>query len=262
MPEPLRVSVVLPVRDDAPALRRCLEALATLSDTPDEIVVVDNGSSDDTADVARAGGARVVFEPVEGIASAAAAGYDAATGDVLVRFDSDAVPPVDWIARIRAAFTADPELAGLTGPGVFTGLPWPARLLAGVGYHGAYFGLIGLLIGRVPLYGSDLAIRRTAWLAVRDRFHRTDPMVHDDLCLTIHLGDRRLAFDPRIGVAVSARAVTPSRLRLATAKTRHTLRLHRGGLRRTPMALVLGALLGAGPIGALVPPRELGKRSR
>jgi glycosyltransferase involved in cell wall biosynthesis len=243
----LRVSVVLPVRDDAPALRRCLEALATLADAPDEVLVVDNGSSDDTAEVARAGGARVVFEPVEGIACAAAAGYDAATGDVLVRFDSDAVPPVDWIARIRAAFAADPELAGMTGPGVFTDLPRPARLLAGLGYHGAYFGLVGTLLGRVPLYGSNLAVRRTAWLAVRDRFHRQDPMVHDDLCLTVHLGDRRLRFDPRIGVAVSARAVTPRRLATAAEKTRHTVRVHASAFRATAAGRLLGPLLGAGP---------------
>ncbi|MGN6743796.1 MAG: glycosyltransferase family A protein [Amnibacterium sp.] len=253
---PVSVSVVLPVRDDAPALRRCLVALGTLTDRPDEIVVVDNGSSDGTAEVARSAGARVVTEPVAGIAKAAATGYDAATGDVLVRFDADAVPPVDWIARIRAAFTADPALAGLTGPGVFTELPWPARLLAGLGYHGAYFGLVGGMLGRVPLYGSDLAVRRSAWLEVRDRFHRDDPMVHDDLCLTIHLGDRRIAFDPRIGVAVSARAVTPRRLRVAGIKTRHTVRIHAAAFRRTLAGRVLSPLLGAGPVGALVPPWE------
>jgi glycosyltransferase involved in cell wall biosynthesis len=251
MREPLRVSVVLPVRDDAPALGRCLEALRTLTDLPDEVLVVDNGSSDDTAEVARAAGARVVHEPVEGISSAAAAGYDAATGDVLVRFDSDAIPPVDWIARIRAAFTEDPELAGLTGPGVFTDLPWPLRVLAGLGYHGAYFGLVGSMLGRVPLYGSDLAIRRTAWLAVRDRFHRRDPMVHDDLCLTVHLGDRRLRFDPRIGVAVSARAVTPRRLRTAAEKTRHTVRLHAQAFRGTAAGRLIGPVLGGGPPGRL-----------
>ncbi|HEV7624688.1 MAG TPA: glycosyltransferase family A protein [Amnibacterium sp.] len=244
MPDPLRVSVVLPVRDDAPALRRCLEALATLTDGADEIVVVDNGSCDGTADVARAAGARLVVEPVRGIASAAAAGYDAATGDVLVRLDSDAVPPVDWIARIRDAFAADPELAGLTGPGVFTDLPGPARLLAGLGYHGAYFGLIGSMLGRVPLYGSNLAIRRTAWLAARNGFHRHDPMVHDDLCLTVHLGDRRLRFDPRIGVAVSARAVTPRRLGTAARKTRHTVRVHASAFRSTAAGRLLGPLLG------------------
>jgi glycosyltransferase involved in cell wall biosynthesis len=257
---PPTLSVVLPVRDDAPALQRCLEALATLDERPDEIVVVDNGSSDDTARVASEGGARVVTEPVPGIASAAAAGYDAATGDVLVRFDSDAVPPVDWIRRIRAAFEADPDLVGLSGPGVFTDLPAPLRLLAGLGYHGAYFGLVGLMIGRPPLYGSNLAVRRSAWLGVRDRFHRDDPEVHDDLCLTVHLGDAKLGFDPRMAVAVSARAVTPRRLWTAAGKTRHTLRLHDEAVRATPAGRLLGPLLGVGTLGALVPPWEGSRR--
>ena len=256
MAEPLRLSVVLPVRDDAQALRRCLVALSMLSDEPDEVLVVDNGSSDATGAIARESGARVVRQPVPGIAKAAATGYDAATGDVIVRFDADGVPPVDWIARIRAAFTDDPELAGLTGPGVFTSLPMPLRLLAGLGYHGAYFGLIGAMLGRTPLYGSNLAMRRTAWLAARERFHSDDPMVHDDLCLTVHLDNRRFRFDPRLAVAVSARAVTPARLRTAGIKTLHTVRVHPEALRATRTGRLLSPLLGGGPIGALVPPWE------
>src|SRR5690606_36645832 len=54
------VSVVIPVKDDAALLARCLEALARQTRLPDEIIVVDNNSSDDSALVAVAGGARVV----------------------------------------------------------------------------------------------------------------------------------------------------------------------------------------------------------
>ena len=45
------VSVVIPVKDDGPRLRRCLRALAMQTRPPDEIVVVDNGSTDDSADI-------------------------------------------------------------------------------------------------------------------------------------------------------------------------------------------------------------------
>ena len=54
------ISVVIPVYNDAALLRRCLEALAAQTRRADEIVVVDNGSTDDSAEVARRGGARVV----------------------------------------------------------------------------------------------------------------------------------------------------------------------------------------------------------
>ena len=79
------VSVVIPVKDDAVALRSCLEVLTRQSLAPLEIVVVDNGSSDDSAAVAMAYGARVVAEPSPGIPAAASTGYDAARGEVIAR---------------------------------------------------------------------------------------------------------------------------------------------------------------------------------
>jgi len=64
----------------------------TLSDVPDlvdEVVVVDNNSSDRTAEVARGLGARVVLETVQGYGAAYKAGFRAATGDVIVTMDGD-----------------------------------------------------------------------------------------------------------------------------------------------------------------------------
>lgn len=102
MTEP-RVSVVIPVRDDAGHLDRCLRALAVQTSPPWEVVVVDNGSTDDTPAVARAHGARVVPQPRVGIPVAAATGYDAARGEVIARLDADSVPPPDWVARVVEA---------------------------------------------------------------------------------------------------------------------------------------------------------------
>jgi glycosyltransferase involved in cell wall biosynthesis len=255
----LRLSLILPVRDDAVLLRRCLEAVATLDPAPFETIVVDNGSSDDSAAVAAAAGARVLSEPTPGILRAAAAGYDAARGDVVVRVDADAVPAVDWLGRIADRFAADPSLTGLTGPGVFVDLPRPAAALAAACYYGLYFGLVGrLLLGRPPLYGSNLALRRDAWTAIRDAVHREDAGVHDDLDLTVHLGTGALIrLDRAIAVAVSSRAVlSGSRLRTAAQRTRHTLRLHPEAFRATAAGRLLGPLLGLGAAGALVPPWE------
>ena len=83
------VSVVIPVKDDAALLTRCLSALAAQDRPVDEIIVVDNGSSDDSADRARAAGARVVRCDDPGIPAAASAGYDAARGDLILRRDAD-----------------------------------------------------------------------------------------------------------------------------------------------------------------------------
>ena len=93
----LSLSVVIPCKDDAGPLSRCLEALKAQTVAPLEVIVVDNNSSDDSARVAAGYGARVFSETAPGIAAAASTGYDAALGDVIVRCDADTLPPCDCI---------------------------------------------------------------------------------------------------------------------------------------------------------------------
>lgn len=180
------VSVVIPVRDDAAELRACLDRLARQSLTPFEVVVVDNGSLDDSAAVARAAGARVVTEPRPGIPHAAATGYDAARGEVIARLDADSRPGPDWVAQVAAAFVED-DVDAVTGPGRFHDVPWLLRGPAALVYLGAYFVLSGLALANVPLWGSSMGIRRSVWERASGLVHR-DADVHDDMDLAFVLG--------------------------------------------------------------------------
>ncbi|NUL46518.1 glycosyltransferase family 2 protein [Cellulosimicrobium funkei] len=200
--------MVIPARDDAELLGRCLRALGRQSLAPAEVIVVDNASSDATAAVAAAHGARVLTEPRIGIWAAAATGYDAAEAPVIARLDADSLPPPDWVESIAAALDRRPHAAAVTGWGVFEDLPRCWGVPAAAVYLGAYYALGYTAAARSPLWGSNMAVRRTAWHEVRDRVHRTEREVHDDLDLALALGPHRVvAADPRLVVGVSARSL-------------------------------------------------------
>ena len=202
------VSVIIPARDDAVALTECLRRLARQTVAPLEVVVVDNASSDDTAAVAVARGARVVPEARVGIPAAAATGYDSAVGDVIARLDADSRPDDRWVERIATTFRADAALDAVTGSGEFFDLPWVVRGAVSGVYLGAYYGLCHLALGHTALWGSSMAMRRSVWLEVRSLVSRDDPDLHDDLDLAFALGPgRRIRYDPHLRVGVSARSL-------------------------------------------------------
>ena len=147
------------------------------------MIVVDNGSTDATADVARAAGARVVDEPVRGIWPATAAGFDAASGDVLARLDADSVPDPGWLAEIERRMSRPDLPTVVTGTGTFYGGNPATRWIARHVYIGGYFTWIGMLLGHPPIFGSNYAIRRDAWQQLRSIVHRDRADVHDDLDL-------------------------------------------------------------------------------
>ena len=111
-----RVSVVVPARDEAERLPSLLAGLAASSPAPAEVVVVDDGSTDATAAVARAAGARVVAagDPPPGWigkAHACQRGADEAVGDVLVFLDADVEPSGPAVGDLAAAARATGGLA-------------------------------------------------------------------------------------------------------------------------------------------------------
>ncbi len=211
-PPPATVSVVIPVKDDSAELARCLRALALQTRRPDEIIVVDNGSTDASATVARDGGARVVRCDRAGIPAASSTGYDAASGDLILRLDADCLPAASWVQAMAAAFAARPDVGVFAGGAVFLDGPRALRSPLAAVYLGAYALLLAPTLGHLPLFGSNLGFRRDAWHDIRSRAHRVDPELHDDLDLAFHFGERhRIRFVAGAAMGMSMRPFTTGR---------------------------------------------------
>ena len=112
------VSVVIPVKDRAEELQRCLASLARLNYPPEniQVIVVDDGSKDLSATVAQRSGAIVVPSGGTGRGPAAArnVGARAATGDILAFIDSDCTASPEWLMELMPVFN-DPKAAAVGG---------------------------------------------------------------------------------------------------------------------------------------------------
>lgn len=208
---------------------------------PDEILVVDNNSSDRTAEIASSyDTVRVIPKTdAQGITVARNAGLDAATGDILCRIDADTAVPPNWVEEIRRYFDANPQqvnaLYGMSRGARFDvhAPRWVQHLVGVVVLDIGFFVPTWIMLGgHATLYGSNMLITRHAWQSVRPHV-ATDDSVHEDVdlsaCIINHGGQTENAHLPK--VLVSARSLFESpmkffwRLRIWVYSSRRIRRL-------------------------------------
>ena len=200
---PCSISVVIPARNEAARISPLLEAIIGASGVS-EVIVVDDESSDGTADLAARSGARVVAADLSpegwtGKAWALQRGVEAATGDWIVVLDADTRPAPDLPTALVARAEADGTDL-LTVAGRFVGNSQGARWL-----HAAMlttlvyrFGPPGQpppgAVGRVLANGQCMAFRREALLAAGGFAAVADSVV-EDVAVARHLVDSGRSVD-------------------------------------------------------------------
>jgi len=228
------ITVVIPAYNEAQYLGRCLAALAhqTYPANRFEVIVVDNGSTDATAEIARQHGVRVVDEPRKGVAYARQSGFEAARGEIIASTDADTVVPSFWVAHIAAYFQDDPALGGVYGP-----VYWPEGQLVErlcLRYPVTWGLWLTNRLRRSLWWGSNFAVRRETFWEAGGFPLQWGAGSGEDTELARQV--RRIApvrFDPGLVVSASSRRMHEGWDRLA--KREAVSILNRLVLRRPPL---------------------------
>lgn len=184
--KPLTLAIIIPVYNDRRHLLGCLESIASQTVKPNEIIVVNNNSTDGSDKLAKEfPGITLINEPKQGIVHARNAGFNRAKSDILGRVDADSILPVGWVEKVLDFYedSAHDNYAW-TGGASFRNTHMPK--FYGWAQSQVAYRFNRLLMGHYILWGSNMAIRHEHWLDVRGSTC-TQKDIHEDLDLAIHL---------------------------------------------------------------------------
>jgi glycosyltransferase involved in cell wall biosynthesis len=199
----MTVSIVIPVFNEEQHLRACLTSVRDQSEPADEVIVVDNNSSDSSLEIASEFDfVKIIKEPKQGIVHARNCGFNSAKSQIIGRIDADSVMDKHWVSRLKQLMQ-DPEIMAVSG--TFYYYDQPSRKTALLLDTAARQELSRRSRDFAMFFaGANMAIRAKAWHIVEPTTCRDNTM-HEDWDLAIHLAQQELkvVFDRGLVVGTS-----------------------------------------------------------
>jgi glycosyltransferase involved in cell wall biosynthesis len=180
----LTLSIVIPVYNEEDYIKACLDSLTAQTEFPDEIIVVDNNSTDRTLAIAESYPfVKILKEKKQGVLAARTKGFNSANSSIIGRIDADTILPANWVKDVKNSLRNSSAVA-VTGPVNYYDMPFP-----NTNYRFDHF-MRSSIYNWSPkspfLFGSNMAIKKSAWLQVQASLC-ADSYMHEDLDLAIHL---------------------------------------------------------------------------
>lgn len=200
----MKISLIIPAYNEEDFIGQCLESVMAQDTAPDEILVIDNNSTDNTAQIASSfKNVRVIHEKVQGMIPARNRGFNEAQFEVIARCDADCILPTNWITRIKQDFTTNPEIEGIAGTAVF--YDFPIKNIRPIIANSME--QIKKTIGHYSFIGPCMIIRKKSWMKIRNNVCVDEKIVHEDVDLSIHLSESGgyIMYDNDLIVKISAR---------------------------------------------------------
>jgi len=251
--DPATVSIVIPAYNEEHTIKACVLAALDQTVAANEIIVVDNKSTDGTARVVKALQLAYPDAPiryleqseVQGLIPTRNFGLNAATSEVIGRIDADSVLEPTWVEEVQKAFS-DPTVAACTGPVIYYDMP--LRRFGAIADDAVRRAMIGITRDYHLLFGSNMALRSSAWQVIKDEACLDpDDELHEDIDLSIHLHNHKLkiAYSSEMVTGMSARRIddSPRQYYNYVMRFERTYKKHnvRNIALRAPMAILMSA---------------------
>lgn len=202
-----KISVIIPVYNDAKYLRACLQAVFNQTFKPYQVIVVDNNCTDDSIEIARKfKRVKVVKESRQGLCFARYTGFEHGKGEYLVRIDTDTNLPKDYLEQVSNYLANNIDVAGISCYGVsrFESIPNTSNF-----WNWCYFTYTKAYFGYQMLWGSNMVIRSSYWRRLKHHLINDDELVHEDQDLSLALASvgGKAKIMPNIVVSVQMEGV-------------------------------------------------------
>jgi glycosyltransferase involved in cell wall biosynthesis len=180
----LHVSLVIPAYNEERYLKAVLDSVAKQTVMPDEVIVVDNNSTDGTVALAKSYPfVKLIAEKRQGVGYASHRGFLAAKNELIARIDADTVLGPSWVETAIQYLELHDNVAAITGKCYFYDFPFRRGFSA---YH-AFFQhyLQRLIAGTTILWASNMVIRKSVW----DEIVASQPIpsIHEDADMSLKL---------------------------------------------------------------------------
>ncbi len=201
----MKFSFIIPALNEEDYLAECVKSIQVQIGSSDEIVVVDNGSSDRTAKIARKLGCRVYKEARRGISYARNKGAEMARGDVFCFIDADGILSKNWLKESKKALS-DRDVVAVSGLNLLTHKSLIKKVWYNLYTLAVYFNvlILNFFFSRLYLVGNNLAIRKKFFW----RLGGWEPFVAEDYWLTRKFwqsGRHKGVFNPGMLIHYSSR---------------------------------------------------------
>ncbi len=203
-----KISVIIPARNEEKYIESCIRSVKSQDFSDYEIIVVDNGSTDKTSEIAKKLGANVVFEPRVGLPQARETGRRMANGDILLYIDADTVIPPSYLSKVFEFFENHSEISAITNPFFFYDGNWKTNIFIWFAFKVArplYSKILDTFNLPKFVIGGNFAVRKYI-LEKIGGFNTNIKFYGEDTDISIRISkEGSIAFLPNLYTSTSAR---------------------------------------------------------